>query len=623
MSEPVPSHQAGQRDLAGARRADRAAFVLALSVGAVVLVATLWLATIMIQPRLQRLEVASTEAAQTLASAVAEDFAEAVALGIPLPQMRGVDDYLSAVLRSDNLVSAVLVLGAEEQRLFAVPARTAVPRPLVRAQIMVDDKAVGTIIAGPSPQIAETARLHLLRSAIAMALLVGLLSGILFRIALLERLNLPQARLGAAAGAVGRGTFGEFTPPRAGAMLALGRSAGLLLAPIRREYRRLVALTDEVRALDTFGRVRTEIDDALAPLAAYSFDRPRKGRMLSSANALWWPFAALAALFTPRALVASFAADRVDTVHVPLAIGSAVGANALGAIVGLAVAFALGGRAPKLTPLFSLLIAAAAIGVTAIVRDPYIFTALQCAAGLFGAIAVGSTFCTEGAFARLPWRAGIVLIGAAAVGPTLGALLAEAAGRRISFATVGVLTAIIALTAAAGPPRRRAARRPRWGLPLSTALGLVSASFAVVTWIDISFSAGAMREDYAGLGYVAVVTGAAAFLPFALSGPPQRAFSVGGAALVVALFAAALFAEPALLSTLGVAAVVGLSFGLAVRGAGSRAFGFGGATCLAAGTLLAGALEAGKFLVPALGSTLALAIAVAALVGVIATVRRR
>ena len=613
----------GRRDIAGTRRADRAAFLMAITVGTVVLLATLWLAVIMIEPRLQRLEVASTDAAQTLASAVAEDFSQAVALGIPLARMRGVEPYLSTILRSEYLVSTVLVRGPSEEELFAVPAGTEEPAPSVRAQIMVDGKAVGTIIAGPSPQIAATAREHLLRSAIAAALLVGIVCGIIFRIALLERLNLPQARLGAAAGAVARGTFGEYTSPRAGTMVALGRSAGLLLGPIRREHRRLLALTDEVRALDTFGRVRTEIDAALAPLRAYSFDRPRAARSPTAANGLWWPFAALSVLFATRPLVASFAADRVDSLHLPLAIGGAVGASALGTIAGFGLAYALGGRGPKLTPLVSLLVAGVAIGVVAIVRDPYVFTALQFAAGLFGAIAVGTTFATEGAFVRLPWRAGIVLIGAASVGPTLGALIAEAAGRRLAFAAVGGLIVVVALAAAAGPPRRPATRRPRWGLPPAAAFGLVAAGFALATFIEIDFSARTLREDYAGLGFAAVVAGAVAFLPFALPGSPRRAYIVAGAALVLALFGAPFLENLPAIPAPGIAAVLGLALGLVARGAGSRAFGYGGASSLALGTLFAAANEAGTFVEPAHGTMVALGIAAAAFLGVIATVRRR
>ncbi|MEM7768821.1 MAG: hypothetical protein AAF253_15310, partial [Pseudomonadota bacterium] len=118
--------------------------------------------------------------------------------------------------------------------------------------------------------------------------------------------------------------------------------------------RRLTALADEVRALDTDARLRPTIDATVATLNDLVFDRPFR-RHLSRSAALLVPFLLLAAFAATRPLVASFAADRVSGAAAEaLAAGLTIALHGFGALLGAALGLALRGRLPQ--PLILLVV---------------------------------------------------------------------------------------------------------------------------------------------------------------------------------------------------------------------------------------------------------------------------
>lgn len=559
------------RDIGRAKRSDRTAFALGSGLSLVVAALTLWLAALVFHERVRSIVMSSEDAAQTLADAVADDIGEAVGYGIPIERLRGVDEFLARVLEADRLISAIAILDTAEAPLFA--SRAFQPNETqLRAAILLDDQAVGTVVAVPSNVVGDDARHELFAAAVAVALLVGILSAVCLRIAALERVNLPQARFGASAASVARGVIADFTPPMLGEARGWGRNGARLLEPLRRSYRSMMVLTEEVRALDTSRLMTQRIQTALMPLGRYVFDRPRTERV-RAATPLWWPFAALSALFAARPLVASFAADRVGPNEVAfVAIGASLAANAIGLAAGLILARYTPRRGRNFYCFLGMGVAGTAIGITFVIRDPIEFVWAQFAAGLFGGWAVAISLKAEGAWLRAPWRGGLVLLAAFAVASPLGALVAQSVGRRGAFLAIGITCAVVGLLALAGPPRRaRKNERSRWPsarLPWPTLLSLAAVSTAITALCDIALPVFVMPDNYAVLALMTSTAGVAAFVPLALPSRRKPWFAAAGAAGAAIAVLVALAGLPFLAAV----TVLGTGAGFAIASAGARIF---------------------------------------------------
>ena len=309
-SDPAPPDlPARLRALSGARERDRRASLIALLLVVIFGTATLWVTRTVFEARIADVAILAEESAGTLANSVADDFAAAIAIGIPLDKARGVAPYLDSALQSDSLVSEIAIFDLNETALYRAPAHATLSGQ-VRVPIAVNGQTYGTVMVTPSSQIVDRVRRHVRDVAIASALVLAIAIAAFLRLVTLERINLPRARLAASTAAAARGVYADFSPPDAGPIRRIGQRGAHLTRPLRRSYRQLMELTDEVRALDTSGRLTERIAATLTPLAGLVFDRPLATSSLARGR-LWWPIAALAGLFATRPLVASFAADRV------------------------------------------------------------------------------------------------------------------------------------------------------------------------------------------------------------------------------------------------------------------------------------------------------------------------
>lgn len=570
-------------DIGGHKATDRTALALTLALAVVFASATLWLMRDVMEPRLHEVHILSDEAAGTMASSLADDLGAAIGLGIPLDKMRGVEPFLASALESETLVSEIGILDTTETVLFRAPAHAALAGT-VRAPIVYDGVRQGAVEVTPSSGIIDRARARLWAAAFASTLMLAMALTVTLRLVAMERINLPRARLGAAAGAVSRGVFADFTPPPEGPLRPIGQRAVRLTSPLRRRQRQLREITEEVRALDTSGHLSERIDAALAPLADLVFDRPtaterdRQGR-------LWWPLFALATLLASRPLVASFVADRIgETDGASIYIAVTIALFALGGLSGLGLAALPFLRGRKIVSLVGLLVAGVAIGATLLIHGPYTFMFAQFVAGLGGMAGVAAAFHVEGARMRRPFRGALVLLAALAIAMPFGTLLAEAEGRRLAFASIGGLCILAAILSIAGPARRRRTRAtPLPRLPLAGAAATLAVSLVVASLVDISFSVAIFRENYAGLAMATAVMGAVALALPAIFARALPALAPFAALLAAAAPLAIFFGVPAVVG----AGVLGLALGLLVVALGASALSGPAAIAFLAGPLVA------------------------------------
>lgn len=567
------------------RRSDRLAGIVGLSVTVVVLTFNALIALTALAPELERLRHASLEAAQALAISVADDVGRAVDLGIPLEEIYQAGEYLETTLTASPEASAIAIVDGTEHTLFRTGTTIADEADVVRTPILAGRQTVGAVLIAPSHDIVREALLHLVALGFAVALVAGCGVGVWFRIQRLERVDLPRARFIAGGRSVARGHFTDYSPPARGSPFRpLGLLAARLTNPVRRAHRTLLALADEVRALDTAGTHAHDIAKSVAPVATYRFEGARLSA-IAQVSGTWWIALAFAFGEATRALNANFAADRIgNNPLADVAVGGAVGADALGSILGLLLALALKGRFAKGAIAVGLAVAGVGLGITFQLRDPVAFTAMQMLSGFGIWLALFSALCQRGTLTRLPWRAALIFLAAWATGPVIGGILAEAEGRRLAYATVGVGLLIMALLSLLVPSRPRLSQwaRPRLGRP--AAIALFSVAIAIVSWADIHLAAILLREDYASLALNFALIGTGSLLPFAAGLRTSPAMAV--ALTLTALGAVTLVAVPAVV----VSITLGLGLGLAVSAA--RAGGFTGAGALA---LLAGALAAAVF----------------------------
>ncbi|MEM8854736.1 MAG: hypothetical protein AAGD34_13625 [Pseudomonadota bacterium] len=564
------------------RRSDRLAGLVGLSVMLVVLTFNALIALVALSPELERLRHSSLEATQALAISLADDVGRAVALGIPLEEIYQADQYLQNTLIASPEASAVAVVDGNEQMLYQAGIAMSEASEVVRTPILADRQTVGAVLIVPSHDIVHEAMLHLIALGLAVALVAGCAVGAWFRIQRLERVDLPRARFVAGGRSVARGHFADYSPPASGSPFRpLGILAARLTTPVRRAHRILLALADEVRALDTAGAHAKDIAQSVAPVAPYWFERARLSG-IAQAGGAWWIAIAFALGEATRGLTASFAADRIgNDPFATIAVGGAVGADALGSVLGLLFALALKGRYAKAAIAVGLALAGVGLGITIQLRDPLTFVAMQMLAGFGLWLALFSALCQRGTLTRLPWRAALLLLAAWATGPVIGGILAEAEGRRLAYATVGAALLAMALLSLLVPSRPRLSQRARPRLELPAGIALFAIAMAIVTWADIHLAVTQLRENYAHLALNFALIGTASLLPFAmgLRLPPASAVALA----LAALGAATVVSVPAVV----VSMALGLGLGIAVSAA--RAGGFTGTGALA---LLTGALAA-------------------------------
>lgn len=570
---------------------------------------------------LQDLAQEAEQAALTIAQSVADDFGKAVALGIPLDQMRDVGSYLEEILADAPEIEGIVVLSAHEEPLFSSrPDAGSIVGPHARAPILVatDAALVGTVRAHASSTMRDAVERTVLLAGMVIALLAGLVVAVAMRVTRLERVDLPMVRSVAALNGAARGHFVERGLGDSGLLPPIADALARAMTPIQLTHRRIRTLVEEIKAVDGSTPVRQRVGAVVANLDGVLIEqRPAPRRALGN---VWWPVAALTLVMAARPLIGNFAYDRIgdgpwaDTVA---AIGCT--ASAAGAGLGILAAMALAGRWSKLVSFFAMLVLAAAFAGIYQIRDYRLFALTIALANFAGWLAVWTVLYAEGAGRRRPWRAALVLLAAAAMGPMAGGLLAEAEGRRAAFATLGAFAVLVAFASLAGAPRPRRAARSSARLAPAEALALVAVAGAAVAWCDVSLAADVLRERYAAMALAFGLCGVVAFVPYVLRlrAPAWVGAALAAVTLVLATGLAGL-PQPAALGPdlrLGlVSATLGLAFGLVCFSLGARAFTAKSALLMTLGAALAAALHVAEASTAGGGLMLA-ALAVAGLAG--------
>lgn len=627
------SMRRSRRSASGSAISDRASALLGLFVTLVVGGAAALACWIALPIAILDVDSKSNDVAAAIAQLIADDFDRAVDVGIPLAEMRGVEAYLVQILSHSPEIRSVSIRDSQERVLFTTRgAETGIEAPHARAPIVSaaeGDAVVGTVVVHASGAAHRSAQRAIVAAVAATALLAGLVVAFIFRVVRLERADLPKVRTVAALRAIGRGRFTTGAAPQGDVLRNVADAANRITAMIHLTHRRIQALADEIRAVDGSGETRARLTAITGRMAGLQFARRR--RRAQATGAVWWPVLVLTVLMASRPLVANFAYDRIgDDPFADLSISVAVAAQALGAMLGLALALACGGRWSKLATFVATLITAVSLGAVYLIRDYLVFAgviALANAAAWFG---VWTVLQSVGAARRAPWRAALILLAAGAIGPLLGSLLAEAEGRRLAFAIIGAATLVVALLSLSDAPRRPRPFRTPTPVRASEALALVAASLAASGWLDVHLAGVELREQYAFIGLNFGLCGVATLIP--IIAQVRLPAAVGAALAALAMLAAADAGDVPLLRELPgdalhllTSALVGLGFGIVVHALGARGLVPVTGFCLAVGVLLAGGLNALSLLDGGTGfpSTALAATALAALAVAAGLARRR
>lgn len=534
------------------------------------------------------LKNASDDVVASIGHSIGGLVSRAVGLGIPLPDLYSVDGYLDDVIMANPEIDGIAVTDTDGKVLFQRSRWPDQPfQSSVAVPIDLNDKTIGRIEIDASYVVARTVRIRLLSAAIAASILAGLFAAIWMRLYRLEMLDLPRARFVGSSRAVGRGGFGNYSPPPDGSpLLPLGRAAARLTTPVRRQARNAAALAEEIRAVDVTHAFTSRVEAALKPLSTYRFDHLNQpARQVGWSG--WLILPAVILIEAARPLVAGFAADRIGTDPLAdVAIGLALTGDALGRLLGVLAAYLVAVHLPRAGTVLGLLIAAAGTAATFTIHETLPFAGARVAVGFGLWLAVWSLLVREGGVRRLPWRGALLLLCAWGVGPILGGLLAEIFGRRNGFLVIGGAIAFLAAVGLFQPVRPTSRAAFAWRDPSLAELGAaLVAVLALTIWLEVHLSGHMMRENYVGLSMHFGLAAAAMALPWWLS---VRLPVLAGAALAAA---AAWLATVAGVPPVTVSVLAGLGFGLVGASLGARAFTLPTATALTAGLLLAGGLD--------------------------------
>ncbi|MEW5422386.1 hypothetical protein [Amorphus sp. 3PC139-8] len=542
-----------------------------------------------------RLVRESDTVAKSIGRSIAEVVARAVKLGIPLADLNGVDGYFSDVMAANAEIDGLAIADMSGTFLFEKGRSDDTDfRDAVLVVIPVDQKDVGRVLVVPSYQLAHDIHRRAIMIAIAVTLLSGLIAGVWVRLYRIELIDLPRARLVASCRAVGRGGFDDYSPvPEESPLRPLGRAAARLIAPVRRHAREARALAEEIRAIDVTGSFASRVQEAMAPLAPFRFDRlEQPTRRIGWSGWLALPILAVGGATLP--LIAGFAADRIG--NDPLAsaaMGGGIAASALGALIGLALARLIAVRVPRLAAVAGLLLAAGATGVTFTIHEIVPFALAQLGAGIGLWLAVWGVLVREGAMARRPWSGALILLCALGIGPILGGITAEIVGRRYAFLTCAIALAALALFALLQADRgsSRAGFGPRRTGNLADLAAPMGIAIALTAWFQIDLAGYQYRTDYATLAFHFAVAGTG--MAIALLSSLRLSAAIGTALTGLAVLIGVTGVAPGWAISLA----VGVGIGLVGARLASRVFSLSVVAAFAVGVVAAGIVEGLSYLV--------------------------
>lgn len=568
-------------------RSDRFAVLVGAVVGLSIALASAVTLYLIERTHHDDLALTTERVTRSIGSAVADTVGRAVGFGIPLRDLYGVDAYLEGIIRRNPEVAAIAITDDTGQTLFSVPQEAPEGTP-VTVQIPVGTAAVGLIVVTPSRRILDVVARTLAVTVLSASLFGALLAGILARAFAVERIDLRQGRLVGSLRALARGGFGDYSPVGGDSPLhPLGAALARRLAPVRREARQALALADEIRAVDFDSSLGPRVDEALAPIEGkIRFDATHPaGRRRTWKG--WWAVPLLLVGTSVHPLVPSFAFDRLDPgLLQALEVSASVAAQFLGCALGLLAALGLARRSPAATVGFGTLLAGAATAATAIIRDPGLFLVLRFCAGLGLWSALWVVLLQPGFRLRRPWFWSLMVL-AGFAGSGLGGLVAEALGRRDTFALAGLALVVVGLAVLALVERPVTVLRLRLAVRPAELVAVGTAFAVAMTWLELALGTGDVRYNYAELGLHFCLTAVAASVIFVV-----RRRLAPALALLVAAAGPALGALVPELSVLA-SILVGLGGAMALSSAGGRVWAPEGALAAMLGGVVGASAAAG------------------------------
>lgn len=538
------------------RRGLWAAWLVGATVLVLAAVSTLTVERVLFRSTGAELANKARATAATIAADIASDVRRAVDLGIPLHEMVGMDDYLEDVRASARDVGTVAVF-AGDIALFVSPTGDIPPRTFEAAVAPIPG---GEVRVAPGIFVPNKVMRAVDVVTLAVAIFASVTAALAVRLLLWRTSDLPVMRFAMAGKAVGRGVFADHRVPAEGPMRRAIAAAARVTSVVRRSYRQALAVADEVRALDTERRYRDALDHATAPLNPFLFDRP--SAPIRPVGGIGWVLVAGAFLTSRSALIATFASDRIgDEPLGSMVAGGTVAISAGAAAAGLAAGYWLAGRTPRIVPALMFVVGGVTLATQLTIRDPWPAALLEACTSFCLWAGFMALFHASGHTFRRPVAAGAVVLTLLALGPIIGALLAEAEGRRLAFATAGAVATVLGLTLTLG---KRLNRSPRSHPPLSAiAVSTLLVTGAVkTTWLVLELPLVSTREEYARLAFNLAIAALLTALCIGAPGGGRKSLRLASVVAALALAAGALFPGTPFLAS----AACGLALGLAARG---------------------------------------------------------
>lgn len=566
------------------RRSDRIALLFALVIALIVGIASTAIGLEIYAGRQAEVKAASRAGVRAVGLSVAQTVERAVGFGIPIDRLYRADAYLNQSMRANGEISAIEIRDATG-RAVAHSGEKPDVRP-VMVPITDDGNSIGSVWLYPSYAIALETRATIVQMAVVVTVLAGLAAGILMRALLTEAIDLRQARMVGIARSVARGRFSDDSAlPADSPYSALATAAAGQLNAVRAEARAVATLAEEIRAVDFDGTLAPRVSAAVTPLGTMSAFTVVPRHRFNARWQGWWALVTLALAGATRPLLASFAADRVDPgLLQTLLVACSVGLDMAGRLIGLLAALLVVRGRPAAVASALAVAAGALIWVSESHGvGPVLATRFLSGFGFW--FAAWSLIALDGRFLRQPFRWALLLLAAEGVGPVIGLLSDQMAGRRTMLEVAGLAAGVLALLALALRTRSTAPFRLCLRVGDAGVLTLLAFTIAAaMAFMEGELAGGPARADlaYVSLGFALFGAGAA-IMPLIR---PARwiTAAVAAAALLVACSLAGL-GHPAPLPW--AATPLGLALGASATLAAGRTFTIAGGLALAAGCALA------------------------------------
>lgn len=574
---------------------DALAGQVALAVGALAALAAAALVLLVVVPREDALRAEANAFAGDLAGRLAGVVGRAVEAGIPLARINGAEAYIARIVHRNPEIASIVIRDTDGKSLFSYAVDVSPERRAgSTAAIVGQDGDVGSVEVVPSDATLGEVLRHSAEVAFGFALLAGLVAGLIVRLVLVEQVDIPRLRLLVASLEIaGDRLASSWRPHPDTAYAAIAARLDATLAPVRRKLHTALLIAEEIAAIDIKGEFRHRTLPALQRIVGYRIDGART-LVRGPGWTGWWSLAVLAVGRSLAALAPGVVAERFGSdPHANTAIGAVLALEAIGAAAALTLLRRLEPRHSMLWAVLGLVIAAAASAAIVWTHDLAPFLVARAAAGFGVALAVWALLSQPGALPRRPWRPLPLLLAAAALGPALGGILAEASDRRTAFAVAGVVLGLIALRllfrVGGGRPAARLGLRP---IGVRAGSTIASASAVAVAWLELHLGGHVLIADPGALGFHFAVFAALLALPWwrDLRLDPAGGLLIAAAALALPLLP---LAVPPLLVTVLAGAGCGLALRAVARAVWTPAgflYGLAGVGCVAAIAMVVGAI---------------------------------